>query len=38
MEDGLEGHTSNAQEWIMIGREEKGTGSGIKTKGVKNQL
>ena len=37
MEYGLEGHTSNTQEWITMGRE-KGTESGRKAEGDKNQI
>lgn len=38
MEYGLEGHASNTPECITMGREDKGAGSGMKTKRDRNQI
>lgn len=38
MEDGLEGHTWNIPESITMSGEEKGAGSGIKTKRDRSQI
>lgn len=37
MEDGLEGYTSNTEEWITMGKE-KGTGAGIARRGKKPNI